>query len=121
MDKVLYRHSYIYPPPPCVGVDGYIVIKNFNLLLSLEAWGQWHLRVPSSPIINFELQNDQNQFGCQQDSSANMCIWTIIETWDWELSFVDEEDSLQAQARRSFFFIYSRMSKQRTSPTFLLF
>ena len=31
-------------------------------------------------IFDKELQNDQNQFGYQQESSANMCTWTAIET-----------------------------------------
>ena len=31
-------------------------------------------------LFDKELQNDENQFGYQTESSANMCTWTAIET-----------------------------------------
>ena len=31
-------------------------------------------------LFDKELKNDENQFGFQEESSANMCTWTAIET-----------------------------------------
>merc|ERR1712030_63289 len=49
-----------------------IVLKVFDWILLL--------------LFDKELQNDENQFGYQVNSSANMCKWTAIETINYYVS-----------------------------------
>ena len=55
-------------------------------------------------LFDSELKNDDNQFGYQTESSANMCTWTVIETVNHFINKGSPVDACLWDYRKAFHF-----------------